>query len=102
MYGTIARMRLKGGGQERVFEEMRRFEGLNVPGYVGTYIYQADKDPNEFWMAVMFQDRESYHRNAKDPAQHERYLRYREFLDQDPEWHDGEIVHARSGYPARP
>jgi hypothetical protein len=43
------------------------------------------------WLFVAFEDRESYERNAEDPAQHERYLEYRALMEEDPEWHDGMI-----------
>ena len=36
-------------------------------------------------------DREAYERNADDPAQHERYVEYRALLEDEPEWHDGEV-----------
>ena len=31
--------------------------------------------------------------NADDPRMHERYLQYRELLEAEPEWHDGEIIY---------
>jgi hypothetical protein len=30
--------------------------------------------------------------NADSPEQHQRYLAFREILESDPEWQDGEIV----------
>jgi hypothetical protein len=38
---------------------------------------------------VFFRDRESYVRNADDPAQHEDFLKMRAHLDADPDWTDG-------------
>jgi len=33
----------------------------------------------------------TYDANADDPKQHEMYLKYRALLEEEPEWHDGEI-----------
>ena len=40
----------------------------------------------------MFDDKESYTKNADDPAQHQDYLKMRALLEDDPEWTDGEWV----------
>ena len=100
MYGTIARMRTKPGESQRFTEQMASFERLGVPGFVGAHLYRSDNDPDELWLVVMFEDRESYERNADDPAQHERYLAYRQFLAAEPEWHDGEIIHSQTAVAA--
>jgi quinol monooxygenase YgiN len=92
MYGTVARLKLKPGMQAKLEEEMRQYERLKVPGFVGTTIYRMDRDENEFYMAVAFEDKQSYVANAGDPKQDERYRAMRALLEADPEWHDGEIV----------
>jgi hypothetical protein len=43
-------------------------------------------------LAVLFTDREAYHRNADDPAQDRQFQLMRSFLENDPEWHDGEVI----------
>lgn len=94
MYGTVARMKFKPGGAQK-FREMIEQQGAQQrtpPGAVGLYLYQMDKDPNEFYMAVMFESKEAYVANASSPQQHEQYLQYRQFLESEPEWHDGEII----------
>jgi quinol monooxygenase YgiN len=95
MYGTIARMRLKAGSEARVRELMQEYETLDVPGYVATTVYRMDKDPNEFYLAVVFEDAESYRANAQSPEQDARYRKMVELLEGEPEWHDGEIVYSR-------
>jgi len=45
---------------------------------------------------VLFESKEAYVANAGSPEQHQRYLRMREMLVSDPEWHDGEII---ASYP---
>lgn len=91
MYGTIARMRIKPGK----LEALRRFgeeQANRPPGLVFDYVFQSDTDPNELWLAVGFESRDAYVKNAQSPEQAERYAEYRALLDGDPEWHDGEIV----------
>ena len=93
MYGTVARMRLKSGQESKLMEHMREYEGLNIPGYVNSYVYRTDANPNEYYLTVVFRDKAAYEKNAESPEQHARYEKYRALLDADPEWHDGEIVY---------
>lgn len=92
MYGTIARMRLKPGKEA----DMQRWADENamnpIPGLVFQHVYRMDNNANEFFVVVGFESKEAYQANANSPEQHQRYLQYREMLDAEPEWHDGEIV----------
>lgn len=94
MYGTVARMRVKPGGESGLLQELRGFEGLNVPGFVNSYLYRTDADPNEYYMAVLFESKDAYWANARSPEQDARYRKMAAFMDGEPEWHDGEIVGA--------
>jgi heme-degrading monooxygenase HmoA len=78
--------------EERLLQLSREFEG-RIPGLVREYVYRTDADPNEYFLAVLFESRETYEANATTPEQHARYLQYRELLEADPEWHDGEVVY---------
>lgn len=91
MYGTVARMRIK-PGMEQAFDEIGRQAKDEIGDIVGQYVYRMDAEPNVYYMAVMFRDKESYQANAASPEQHERYKAYRELLAEEPEWHDGEII----------
>lgn len=93
MYGTIAKLRVKPGKEQELTQAMGA-EGQQAPGFVFAHIYRMDDDPQTLMLAVAFDSRESYRANAESPEQHEEYLRYRELLDEEPEWHDGEIVHS--------
>lgn len=94
MYGTVARMRLKPGSEARLAEMMKEYEGLNVPGYVSSTVYRMDDNPNEIYLTVVFDDRDSYRANAESPEQDARYREMLELLDGEPEWHDGEVVYS--------
>jgi len=100
MYGTIARLQVKPGKEQQFLETMGEYERLGIPGFVGTTIYRIDGGGTDYFMAVAFEDRESYRRNAKDPEQDRRYREMRELLTADPAWHDGEIVLNEGAVPA--
>lgn len=100
MYGTIARLRLKPGVEARLETLQQEFAQARVPGAIATYAYRMDRDPDEYYLAVVFESKEAYLANAGSPEQHARYLKLRDLLASDPEWNDGEIVHVSQ--PGRP
>ena len=97
MYGTVARMKLKPGMEEKLKQDMARYDDLKIPGFVSSAVYRMDTDPNEFYLTVVFKDKASYHANARDPKQDERFKTMRASLQADPEWHDGEIIASQMG-----
>jgi len=98
MYGTVAHVKVKPGKVDDFIAFSRDFADQRRPkGYIGEYIYQMDKNPNELIMAVLFQDKESYLANAQDPEMDKQYRQYREFLEADPVWHDGEVIYSFQG-----
>lgn len=92
MYGTVARTRIKPENRDKLIEvfERQEYEG-GVPGFVTSYVL-FENDGDAAWLFAVFEDRASYEKNADDPAQHERYMEYRALLEDEPEWHDGEIA----------
>ena len=97
MYGTIARLQMKPGAEEQ-FGQIEREDAAEIPGFLFSHLYRMDAGNNEYFLVVAFESRDAYVQNAQSPEQHQRYLRYRELLDEEPEWHDGEIVFSE---PAR-
>jgi heme-degrading monooxygenase HmoA len=94
VFGTVARVRVKPGMADRMLEHSRQYEDLDIPGHKGLLVYQSESDPDEFFMAVVFESRDAYVANASSDRQHERYLELRELLAGEPEWHDGAVVQA--------
>lgn len=92
MYGTVARLRVKPGAESQLQQQMKDFEAVKVPGFVRTYVYRMDADPNDYYMSVIFESKEAYMANAKSPEQDVRYREMLTSLQSEPEWHDGEIV----------
>ena len=90
MYGTVARTRVKPENREQLREVFERQGQRTRPGMVTAYtLYENDSDAA--WLFAIFEDRATYEANADDPAQNEDYLEYRALMEDDPEWHDGEI-----------
>lgn len=96
MYGTVARMKVKPGMLEKLNELMGREDMAGIPGLVSTTVFKMDADANELYLAVAFQDKASYDKNAESPEQNKRYEEMVAFLESAPEWHDGEVVYHHS------
>lgn len=94
MYGTIAHFRIKPGTRDEFIKTMDSFDDVAIPGWVADYYFQMNRDSDEFYLVAVFKDRETYTANADSPEQHERYLKFRSFLMDDPEWNDGVVVSA--------
>ena len=96
MYGTIGHFRIKPGmeGQFRqlIEEQAPAFEAGRIPGFVVSYSYRMDADPNEYYLAVVFSSKETYLANSLSPEQDARYRQWLPLLEGEPEWHDGEVV----------
>lgn len=92
MYGTVARLQIRPGTEAQLMALSEEYAATTVPGYRGEYVYRLDNEPNTYMMAVLFDSRDAYLANAQSPEQHARYLKFRELLASDPEWHDGEII----------
>jgi quinol monooxygenase YgiN len=91
MYGTVARLHVKPENRTKMAEVMEHQSAAVVPGYVSGYVlYENDSDTG--WLFAIFEDRASYDKNADSPDQNDRYMEFRALMEDDPEWHDGEIV----------
>lgn len=95
MYGTVARMRVKPGKLDDLLTLVKEEDADGViPGLTSQLVYQSDANPDEFYLAVVFDSKDAYWKNAQSPEQNARYLKMRELLAEDPEWHDGEVVYS--------
>jgi quinol monooxygenase YgiN len=96
MYGTIARFRVKPGMEEQLMQVGLEEQAAQIPGWIAQYVYRMDANPNEYYLVVIFESKEAYIANAGSPEQDARYRTIRALLEDDPDWHDGEIVAAGS------
>jgi hypothetical protein len=97
MYGTVAHIRVNPGKEQEVLALQHEWERERRPkatGGIGEFLYKLDRNPNEYILVVLFQDKETYTALADDPEQDRWYRRFRELLEADPEWHDGEVVYS--------
>ena len=92
MYGTIARLRVRKDAEAKLRETLDAMESRPVPGFIASYLYRLDSDPQDLMLAVVFTDRAAYVRNADDPKQDIQFRALRQLLESDPDWHDGEIL----------
>ena len=90
MYGTVAKTRVKPENRDKLREVVSRQLEDRLPGMITSYVLH-ENDSDVSWLFAIFEDRASYDKNADDPAQHQRYLEYRALMEDEPEWHDGEI-----------
>lgn len=93
MYGTVAKIRVKPGGLEKL-DEWGPEEDAQSAGAVAVYAFQMDEDPNEAYMVAVFESKEAYVTNAESPEQDARYREMLQWIEGEPEWHDGEIVYS--------
>jgi len=93
MYGSVYKIRPKAGKEQdivRMMEEWDRERRPNVKGALGGCMYKLD---NGGLMGVaIFESKDDYRANAESPEQNAFYRRWRELMESDPEWNDGEIV----------
>jgi quinol monooxygenase YgiN len=91
MYGTVARTRVKPENRDGLREVLAKQSAEGAPaGFINAYtLYENEGDTA--WLFAIFEDRASYDKNADDPRQNEQYIAYRALMEQDPEWHDGDI-----------
>jgi heme-degrading monooxygenase HmoA len=92
VYGTIAKMKLKPGAEEKIMHVM---EGSQPgrEGHVATYVFKSDADPNIHFVTTIFESKSAYKKFADSPEQDKRFHQMRELLAAEPEWHDGEVIH---------
>lgn len=91
MYGTIARLTIKPGSEEKL-RRLGPEMAPQIPEFVSQHVYRTDADPNELYLAVVFESEQAYRSNANSPEQHQRYEQFWALLEADPEWHDGHII----------
>ena len=101
MFGTVGHLRFDPANRDKLQQEMQDQAYLDVEGYRWGQFLLDENDPGHAVIVAVFEDRDTYFRNADDPAQDERYQRMRALLSEDPTWTDGEwsIAPGRNGAP---
>jgi quinol monooxygenase YgiN len=94
MYGTIAKMKVKPGAVKAMAKWAPEQEAEDR-GAVAVYAFQMDDDSDEVYTVAIFENKDAYFANAKSPEQDARYRKMLEWLEGEPEWHDGQIVYSK-------
>jgi quinol monooxygenase YgiN len=94
MYGTIAKLKVKPGKVEALKSHMASVTSRREPGFVSVHLYQMDADPNELYLAVLFENKETYVANANRPGTNADFEKMMQLLVAEPEWHDGKVLHS--------
>lgn len=87
-FGSVFKMKPKAGKKDELLKMFSEGAERNVDGFVMGHAVDAG---DEVWGIAVFRDEASYRKNADSPTQHEEYLKLRDLLEADPEWHDGTI-----------
>ena len=43
---------------------------------------------------MLFEDKETYRTNAESKETNQKFMTMMQFLESEPEWHDGEVVYS--------
>ena len=92
MYGTIAKYRVKPGHGQALEQEFDSFQASPPEGFVANTVYRNVDDPNEIWIAAVFESEAQYRANAGSPEMDQRFRAMLEHLEAEPEWHDGHVI----------
>ena len=94
MYGTIGHFHVKAGMESQLIEALRQVGDMHLPGSVAAYCYHTDAGERDYYIAVVFTDKEAYLAHAQHPEVAAIDERLMGLLEWEPEWHDGEVVYA--------
>jgi hypothetical protein len=97
MFGTVGHAHIKEENKQKLTEALTDPSYQDVPGYRRGYLMFPENREGEVVIVAVFEDADSYWKNANDPAQHDRYMRYRALLEDEPQWSDGEWIQAPEG-----
>ena len=96
MFGSIAVVRPKEGKEADVvahFAEWWRLRSPQVvPEAIAGHVFRPVDRPGELMIPVVFETREAYEANAKDPAQSYWYRKLVAMLEEEPRWIDGDVL----------
>jgi hypothetical protein len=92
-FGTVAKYLVKSGHEEQFLQQMKAFEDSPPRGWIYTTVFRGASDPNEIWMSVVFESEDLYRQNASSSDMDREYRGMLEHLQEEPEWHDGHVVH---------
>jgi len=91
MFGTVAKMKVKPVGDAALIAWGNALTKM-IPGLLNSTIFKDRNEPHILWLSVVFETEEAYRKNAESPEQHRRWQQMRSALEEDIEWHDGDVI----------
>ncbi|SVD25254.1 uncharacterized protein METZ01_LOCUS378108 [marine metagenome] len=89
MYGSIFNLKVKTGHEKQLLDLFDKYDAPE--GGVAWFV--MDPDEQRDWIGIaVFQNKESYVKNAQNPKQHERFVEMMQHLNAEPTWTDGTYV----------
>jgi len=93
MFGTVAKCTVKPGKDEEMLALASEWTKANSSaGQIAGYTFKLEKQPGEYMSIAIFPSRDEYYRFAQRSETDEWYRKWRELLEADPEWNDGEVI----------
>ena len=80
--------------EAKLLEFEREVREEKMPGCVAEFMFRMDAEPFVCFEAVIFESKEAHFPVADSPRQQTLYQKFVELLEGEPEWHDGEVIHA--------
>ena len=90
MYGSIARFKVKPGSWEALRQAAETGPQAQGPGALA--VFQMDADRDEIYAVAIAESEEAYRANSERPEMHQAYMERLQWLESEPEWHDGKVV----------
>jgi quinol monooxygenase YgiN len=97
MYGSISRFKVKPGKWEALRQSIEA--GPRAEGPAAVAAFRMDDDGDEYYVVMIAESEKAYRSNSERPDMHEAYLERLQWLESEPEWHDGKVLTFRR-YPA--
>jgi quinol monooxygenase YgiN len=92
MYGTVARMKVKPGARKELMAWAEKGGRRPGSGGVAVYVFQMDANANEYYAVAIFESEEAYKANAEHPDTNQGFRTMMQYLEEEPEWHDGKVI----------
>jgi heme-degrading monooxygenase HmoA len=96
MYGTVGRVKIKAEDRDKFLKTLQSQGNANIQGFRSAWVMFPENRTDEALMVVVFEDKDSYWKNANDPEQDKRYQEFSQYFESEPEWHDGEWIDSSS------
>jgi hypothetical protein len=95
MYGTMGLIKVKKENQQKLVETLNAQRNPDIQGFRQAFVMFPENHEGTGILVAMFEDRDSYWKNADDPEQDKRYREFAQYFEGEPTWHDGEWIESR-------